>query len=676
MYTPASQFYLVYAPNGGNFVSLYKITDPLGSPTLSGVNIPVTPYSSAPNANQLGGSTMLIETGGSNLQNEPKFRDGYIYTVHAVRNPASSAYSSIHFLKINVNTNTADMDFVFGETGFWHFYPAVEVDKDGNVAVTYSRSGDTEYIGAFFTTRLAGDPAGFSGSVVLKSGEANYVKDFGGGRNRWGDYNGIQLDPVNQNNFWIFTEYAKSPANTWATRVGEIRAIPFTGPHIFTRVSNLNLGNIEIGSTSNPQQVKLYNYGSEDLVITEIPATIGPFQTLNVPPGTITIPPYDSLSFDVIFSPVDPGIYNMTLNITSNDPDFTGLDLFGNGYIINQVVQGTMYASSGMNSNGVLFNVNTLTGETDSIGSSIYDDVDYISKIAINPHTNIMYGLYAQTDSSFLLRVNPAAGDAYFLYTLDLTNLQAIAFDTAATLYAVKKSGEIYTVDLTDGSYTQVASTGINIASIAFDPTTNELYASALVIVGSNKDRLYKIELPSGTPAVIGNTGLGVVTNALEFNDQGNLYGTIGAATALSDFIQIDKTTAAGNVIGSLGEKEITGLAYARTGPSGVNEPKGTQLPKEYSLDQNYPNPFNPSTRIEYSLPVSAGVKVTIYNLLGEVVNVLVNTQQNAGFHSIVWNSEDMRGSKVGSGVYFYELKAKGFNGSDFTQIRKMILLK
>jgi flagellar hook assembly protein FlgD len=67
---------------------------------------------------------------------------------------------------------------------------------------------------------------------------------------------------------------------------------------------------------------------------------------------------------------------------------------------------------------------------------------------------------------------------------------------------------------------------------------------------------------------------------------------------------------------------------------------------------------------------------VTIYNLLGEVVNVLVNTQQNAGFHSIVWNSEDMHGSKVGSGVYFYELKANGFNGSDFTQIRKMILLK
>ncbi|HKB85292.1 MAG TPA: hypothetical protein VKD08_03910, partial [Ignavibacteriaceae bacterium] len=456
MYTQASQFYLLYAPNGGNFVSLYNITNPLGTPVLTGVNIPVTNFASAPNANQLGGSTMLIETGGTNMQNEPKYRDGFLYMVHSVRNPTSSAYSSIHFLKINVNTNTTDMDFTFGETGYWHFYPAVDVDQDGNVAVTYSRSGDTEYIGAYFTTRLAGDPAGFSGSVVLKAGEANYVKDFGGGRNRWGDYMGIQLDPVDQNNFWIFSEYAKSPANTWATRVGEIRAALYTGPHIFTRVSYLDLGNIEVGTTSNSQQVKLFNFGSEDLIITNIPAAVGPFQTLNVPPGTITVAPYDSLTFDVAFAPVDPGLYDLTLDITSNDPSFPGVELKGNGYRINPVVANTMYASSGTHSNGVLYTVNPLTGAADSIGTSVNDDVDYFSSITINPHTNVMYALYSQTSSSYLLRVNPTEGDAYILYTLDLTNLQSIAFDTSAALYLVKKSGEIYTVDLSDGSYTLV----------------------------------------------------------------------------------------------------------------------------------------------------------------------------------------------------------------------------
>ncbi len=676
MYTADSQFYLIYSPNGGNFVSLYKITDPLGTPALTGVNIPVTTFASAPNANQLGGSTMLIETGGTNMQNEPKYRDGFLYMVHSVRNPTSSAYSSIHFLKINVNTNTADMDFVFGETGYWHFYPAVEVDKDGNVAVTYSRSGDTEYIGAYFTTRLAGDPAGFSGSVVLKAGEANYVKDFGGGRNRWGDYMGIQLDPVDQNNFWILSEYAKSPANTWGTRVGEIRAAPYSGAHIFTRVSSFNLGNIEVGTVSNSQQVKLFNFGTDDLVITDIPAEVGPFQTLNVPSLPITVAPYDSLVFDVAFAPVDPGVYDMNLNITSNDPSFSGVELTGHGYRINPVAANTMYASSGIHSNGVLFTVNPLTGAADSIGTSLNDDVDYFSSITINPHTNVMYALYPQTASSYLLRVNPVEGDAYITYTLDLSNVQSIAFDTSGTLYLAKKSGEIYTIDLSDGSYTQVASSGINIASIAFDPATNMMYASALVIVGSNKDRVYTIDLPSGTPTILGNTGFGVVTNALEFDGQGNLYGTKGAATSESDFIQIDKATGAGTVIGSSGVMEVNGLAYARTGTVGIKDEGNSQLPKDYSLKQNYPNPFNPSTRIDYSLPVSANVQVTIYNLLGEVVNVLVNNQQTAGSHSITWNSQDAHGNKVGSGVYFYELKANGMNGSDFTQIRKMILLK
>ena len=126
-----------------------------------------------------------------------------------------------------------------------------------------------------------------------------------------------------------------------------------------------------------------------------------------------------------------------------------------------------------------------------------------------------------------------------------------------------------------------------------------------------------------------------------------------------------------------MGYTEVTGLAYARTGVTGVKEPGNNyKLPTDFSLKQNYPNPFNPSTTIEYSLPVTSNVTVTIYNLLGEVVKTLVDGQQNAGFHNVSWNSNDSHGSKVGSGVYFYEIKADGSNGSKFTQIRKMILLK
>jgi hypothetical protein len=91
---------------------------------------------------------------------------------------------------------------------------------------------------------------------------------------------------------------------------------------------------------------------------------------------------------------------------------------------------------------------------------------------------------------------------------------------------------------------------------------------------------------------------------------------------------------------------------------------------KEYSLEQNYPNPFNPSTIINYSIPVSGFVNLTVYNMLGSKVAVLVNENQEAGKHSVEF-STDKGESKLGSGVYVYTLKA-----GDFTQTRKMVVIK
>ena len=98
--------------------------------------------------------------------------------------------------------------------------------------------------------------------------------------------------------------------------------------------------------------------------------------------------------------------------------------------------------------------------------------------------------------------------------------------------------------------------------------------------------------------------------------------------------------------------------------------------PSEYSIDQNYPNPFNPSTQIKFALPVNSSVRITIYNLLGEVVRELVNTDMNTGVHNVQWNSEDVSGRKVSSGIYFYEINANGVDGNQFNQVRKMILMK
>ena len=94
-------------------------------------------------------------------------------------------------------------------------------------------------------------------------------------------------------------------------------------------------------------------------------------------------------------------------------------------------------------------------------------------------------------------------------------------------------------------------------------------------------------------------------------------------------------------------------------------------IPAEYSLSQNYPNPFNPTTKIDFSLPRSDDVTVTIYNLMGQQIKVLMNSNLEYGYHTVTWNGLDQLGRPVASGVYFSELRTRNFR-----KTKKMLLLK
>ena len=97
------------------------------------------------------------------------------------------------------------------------------------------------------------------------------------------------------------------------------------------------------------------------------------------------------------------------------------------------------------------------------------------------------------------------------------------------------------------------------------------------------------------------------------------------------------------------------------------------RVPKEYVLSQNYPNPFNPQTEINYSLPVTGEVRLTVYNLLGQRVVTIVNEIQQAGNYRASWNGHDEFGKSVSSGIYLYNLNVS--NGK-FSETKKMLLLK
>jgi hypothetical protein len=99
--------------------------------------------------------------------------------------------------------------------------------------------------------------------------------------------------------------------------------------------------------------------------------------------------------------------------------------------------------------------------------------------------------------------------------------------------------------------------------------------------------------------------------------------------------------------------------------PNGISNISNT-VPGSFSLSQNYPNPFNPSTKINFGLPQNSDVKLSVYDMNGKEVEVLVNQNLQAGVYSADWHPVNLS-----SGIYFYTLKT-----NEFTDTKKMIFIK
>jgi len=94
-------------------------------------------------------------------------------------------------------------------------------------------------------------------------------------------------------------------------------------------------------------------------------------------------------------------------------------------------------------------------------------------------------------------------------------------------------------------------------------------------------------------------------------------------------------------------------------------------LPITYNLYNAYPNPFNPVTTLHYNLPEGSYVDIIVYDILGKVVNNLVDGNQSSGYKSVQWNATNNAGQPVSAGLYLYTIQA-----GDFRQTKKMVLLK
>lgn len=164
------------------------------------------------------------------------------------------------------------------------------------------------------------------------------------------------------------------------------------------------------------------------------------------------------------------------------------------------------------------------------------------------------------------------------------------------------------------------------------------------------------------TASELNNNGFEVQRgiNKTEFATIGFVRGE-GTTTNQKEYSYIDRELADGKYYYRLKQIDYNGnYEYSKAIEIDV------RILDEYTLEQNYPNPFNAVTIIGYVLKENANAKLVLLNAIGEEIAVLVNEEQDKGYHKVEFSAKELS-----SGVYFYQLRA-----GDFIETKKMILLK
>lgn len=557
---PGGEFFVNASPfTIGTYLTVWRITDPLGSPTISANDVSVYQYQGAPGPSQPGGGTTFEDIAPGGIAHKPIYRDSSLFMVHSVASGTGGAYSAVEYIRINPFTKTTLEDMSMGKEGFWNFYPALTADSAHNIYITYTRSGLTEYAGAFLSGRKATDPPGLSPSVPLQRGVAHYELLQSGTRNRWGDYMGIALDPSEPGTAWAHTEYAEGK-DAWGTWVGKVKLSPLPGRILFADPLSNNFGIFEAGLGGDTASFAVTNNGLDTLVISAISVTDTNFVLVNPPSLPLRIPANQVDSMRVAFMPKVAGSFNDSLNITSNDGTnpVTSINLIGSSFSVARAQKGILYAGAGSGGGGEFLTLNASSGLATPVGPSGFLEV---IGARVRPSDHVIIGLSSSGGGQVLVRINSAGGDAHLLVSVPFpVAAKGMAF-RGDTLYVGDLIGNIYRVDMKTGTLTQVASTGLYIAGLDFNPITGVLWAS--VKAGTFVDGIYKVNLSTGTSTLVGRTGLNKSTQDIIFDGTGNLFGLAGPPSGNSNntLIAIDTLTGTGTVIGAAGYPSVVCLA-------------------------------------------------------------------------------------------------------------------
>ncbi|MCD6204046.1 MAG: T9SS type A sorting domain-containing protein, partial [Candidatus Marinimicrobia bacterium] len=150
----------------------------------------------------------------------------------------------------------------------------------------------------------------------------------------------------------------------------------------------------------------------------------------------------------------------------------------------------------------------------------------------------------------------------------------------------------------------------------------------------------------------------------------------VGLATTWTDngitITKFGNTTAIYKVkaVDNVGQESAYSNSRAVDGDGPLWKPV-SEIPKEFALHQAYPNPFNPSTQISFDIPSETKVLIELYDLLGQKVRTLVQTNCQPGYHSVVWDGKNDNGNPMSTGTYFIKMVT-----GEYQKLTKCTLIK
>lgn len=257
------------------------------------------------------------------------------------------------------------------------------------------------------------------------------------------------------------------------------------------------------------------------------------------------------------------------------------------------------------------------------------------------------------------------------LYPVNITTAHAEYTDADTSIIVVGGYGNGNVNLINKGNITFQGGDTILISWLAFGIDGTTPFGTGVYRVAGAKWNNYMLFGPAmnGTSTIDQIWGLNIISalsyNWIKFNpasnDSAGMISTFGAKSGVdSNYFFLFGGYKNPNVVSSAGK-----YTFGTLPPIGIVA-ANNNIPAEFILYQNYPNPFNPYTILRFAIPNSTDVSLTVYDILGREVNVLINEFTKAGEYEIRFD-----GSSLSSGIYFYTLQS-----GDFRKTHKMLLIK